>query len=143
MRSLVPLSVCPGPGARPRKGTVRVIETGRAGSPNLRFWDQLLLGKISESDYSERTLGPKYIAVYEDAIGNTSTKWAPWYVIPANHKWFRDHAISENIADTMADMGLQLPASHVDLAETRRKYHAAEPESRGGESSAAGRNQSG
>jgi len=59
MRSLVPLSVCPGPGARPRKGTVRVIETGRAGSPNLRFWDQLLLGKISESDYSERTLGPE------------------------------------------------------------------------------------
>ena len=39
----------------------------------------------------------------------TSTKRAPWYVIPANHKWFRDLAVSQIIADTMDEMGLKLP----------------------------------
>ena len=55
----------------------------------------------------------------------TSTKHAPWYVIPANHKWFRNLAVSQIIADTMDDMGLKLPPTHVDIADIRRKYHAA------------------
>jgi hypothetical protein len=46
--------------------------------------------KISESDYSERKLWPEYIEAYEDALTLTSTKRAPWYVIPANHKWLRN-----------------------------------------------------
>ncbi len=46
----------------------------------------------------------------------TSTKHAPWYVIPANHKWFRDLAISQIIADTMDEMGLKLPPAQVDIA---------------------------
>jgi PPK2 family polyphosphate:nucleotide phosphotransferase len=57
--------------------------------------------KFSESDYSERALWPQYVQAYEDAIALTTTKRAPWYVIPANHKWFRDLAISQIIADTM------------------------------------------
>jgi len=87
--------------------------------------------KISESDYAERALWPQYIEAYEDAIEKTSTKWAPWYVIPANHKWFRDLAISQIIADTMKDMGLQTPPPQIHLAELRRKYHAAERQARG------------
>jgi PPK2 family polyphosphate:nucleotide phosphotransferase len=82
--------------------------------------------KISESDYSERELWPQYVEAYEDAIAQTSTKRAPWFVIPANHKWFRDLAISTIVADAMDDMGLELPAPRVDLADIRRKYHAAE-----------------
>ena len=82
--------------------------------------------KISESDYSERALWPQYIEAYQDALGATSTSWAPWFVIPADHKWFRNLAISQIVADTMDDMGLKLPPPHVDLAEIRRKYHAAE-----------------
>lgn len=85
--------------------------------------------KISESDYDERKLWPKYIDAYENAIERTSTNWAPWFVIPSNHKWFRNLAISQIVADTMEDMGLKLPPSHVDLAEIRRKYHAAEHQS--------------
>ncbi len=88
--------------------------------------------KISESDYTERELWPKYIEAYEEAIEKTSTACAPWYVIPSNHKWFRNLAISEIVADTMDDMGLKLPAPHVDIADIRRKYHAAEREARGG-----------
>ena len=86
--------------------------------------------KISESDYSERELWPQYIEAYEDAIAQTSTKRAPWYIIPANHKWFRNLAVSQIIADTMDEMGLKLPPTRVNLAEIRRKYHAAEREAK-------------
>ena len=55
----------------------------------------------------------------------TSTKHAPWFVIPSNHKWFRDLAVSQIIADTMEDMGLKLPPAQVNIADIRRKYHAA------------------
>jgi PPK2 family polyphosphate:nucleotide phosphotransferase len=82
--------------------------------------------KISESDYSDRELWPKFMEAYEDALAQTSTKRAPWYVIPGNHKWFRNLAISHIVADTMDEMGLKLPPTHVDIAETRRKYHAAD-----------------
>jgi len=88
--------------------------------------------KISESDYSERELWPQYVDAYEDAMALTSTKCAPWYVIPANHKWFRDLAVSQIIADTMDEMGLKLPPAHVDLADIRRKYHAAKREEKDG-----------
>lgn len=81
--------------------------------------------KISDSDYSERELWPKYVEAYEDAIALTSTKRAPWYVIPSNHKWFRNLAISRIVADTMEDMRLKLPPARVDIADIRRKYHAA------------------
>ena len=92
-----------------------------------RYW------KISESDYSERELWPQYIEAYEDAMAVTSTKRAPWYVIPSNHKWFRSLAISQIIADTMDGMGLQLPPTRVNIADIRRKYHAAEREAKDGE----------
>src|SRR5271157_1346123 len=84
--------------------------------------------KISEGDYSERELWPQYVEAYEDAMALTSTKHAPWYVIPSNHKWFRNLAVSQIIADTMDEMGLKLPAAQVDIADIRRKYHAAELE---------------
>ncbi|MGD0024865.1 MAG: polyphosphate kinase 2 family protein [Xanthobacteraceae bacterium] len=90
--------------------------------------------KISESDYSERELWPKYMEAYEDAIALTSTKRAPWYVIPSNHKWFRNLAISQIVADTMDEMGLKLPPPRVELAVIRRKYHAAKREADGNKS---------
>jgi PPK2 family polyphosphate:nucleotide phosphotransferase len=84
--------------------------------------------KISESDYSERELWPEYMAAYEDAMPLTSTKHAPWYIIPANHKWFRNLVVSQIVADTLDEMGLKLPATRVDLADVRRKFHAARRE---------------
>jgi len=58
----------------------------------------------------------------------TSTKHAPWYVIPSDHKWFRNLAISAIVADTMEDMDLKLPPTNVDIVEIGRKYHAAAEE---------------
>jgi PPK2 family polyphosphate:nucleotide phosphotransferase len=90
--------------------------------------------KISESDYSERELWDDYIEAFEDAIRATSTKEAPWYVIPSNHKWFRNLAVSQIMADTMEGLKLSFPPPSVDLAAIRRKYHAALKEEKVGKS---------
>jgi PPK2 family polyphosphate:nucleotide phosphotransferase len=82
--------------------------------------------KITESDYSERELWPKYMEAYEDVLERTSTDYAPWYVIPANHKWFRNVAISDIIADTLEEMGLKAPSARVDIEKIRQMYDIAE-----------------
>ncbi len=82
--------------------------------------------KISERDYSERKLLPKYKDAFEDVLPLTSTDYAPWFVIPSNHKWFRNLAISEIVADTMEAMRLKLPPPRADIDAIRRKYHEAE-----------------
>jgi PPK2 family polyphosphate:nucleotide phosphotransferase len=88
--------------------------------------------KISESDYSERKLWDDYIDAFEDAMRATCTDEAPWYVIPSNHKWFRNLAVSQIIADAMADLDLAFPPPSVNLADIRRKYHAAVEEGQDG-----------
>lgn len=81
--------------------------------------------KISDSDYSERKLWDKYIDAFETAISKCSTKHAPWFVIPANHKWFRNLAVSEIVVRAMEDMNLSLPKPTVDLHQIRKLYHQA------------------
>lgn len=80
--------------------------------------------KISASDYSERALWDDYTVAFEDALSKCSTEHAPWFIIPSNHKWFRNLAVSQIIADTLEDMDLQVPKPTVDLAQIRREYHA-------------------
>jgi PPK2 family polyphosphate:nucleotide phosphotransferase len=81
--------------------------------------------KISEADYTERNFWDEYMEAYEEAITATTAPHAPWYVIPSNHKWFRNLAVSQIMADTMADLDLAFPPPPVNLADIRRKYHAA------------------
>jgi hypothetical protein len=59
-------------------------------------------------------------------LQKTSTWLAPWFIIPANLKWFRDLAVSQIVARTLEDLDMRLPEPAVDLAEIRRRYHAAE-----------------
>jgi len=86
--------------------------------------------KISDSDYSERKLWDKYIEAFEAAISKCSTKHAPWFIIPANHKWFRNFAVSEIVARAMEDMDLSLPKPTVDLQKIRKLYHQAADDGR-------------
>lgn len=81
--------------------------------------------KISDSDYKEREYWSDYTKAFEDVLTKTSTETAPWFIIPSNHKWFRDLAISQIIVRQMDDMDMQLPKPTVDLAEIRRAYHQA------------------
>ena len=91
-----------------------------------RIDDPVRHWKISESDYSERELWDKYQRAYEDALSLTSTEHAPWFIIPSNHKWFRNLAISEIVVDAMEAMKLKLPPPRVNIDEIRQKYHDAE-----------------
>jgi polyphosphate kinase 2 (PPK2 family) len=81
--------------------------------------------KVSEDDYREREYWDEYMKAYEDVFAETSTKHAPWYIIPANHKWFRNLAVSQIITATMQELGMQLPKPKVDLEMIWKKFHAA------------------
>ena len=59
--------------------------------------------KLSAGDWQERELWDEYQAAYEDALSKCSTEVAPWYIVPANRKWFRDLAISEALVDALRE----------------------------------------
>jgi PPK2 family polyphosphate:nucleotide phosphotransferase len=70
--------------------------------------------KLSESDFRERKFWDEYQAAYEDLLSATSRKHAPWFIIPSNHKWYRNVAISQILVDVMAGLKLQYPQPTVD-----------------------------
>jgi PPK2 family polyphosphate:nucleotide phosphotransferase len=84
--------------------------------------------KISESDYQERKFWPDYMKAYEDALSRCSTEGAPWFVIPANHKWFRNLAVARIVVEHLESLGLSYPKPTVDIERIRREYHAAKHE---------------
>lgn len=57
--------------------------------------------KLSVGDWKERELWDDYMSAYEDAITHTSTPRAPWFIVPANNKWYRDLIITQTIVETM------------------------------------------
>lgn len=73
----------------------------------------------------ERACWDRYTSAYEDMLERCSTSCAPWYVIPSNHKWFRNLAVSQIIADTLDDLGMKMPKPTVDLDAIREQYHQA------------------
>lgn len=82
--------------------------------------------KISEADYAERKFWNDYQAAYEDALSQTSTKYAPWFIIPANHKWFRNLVVSRITVETLESLEMKFPEPTVNIEDIKRKYHAAE-----------------
>jgi PPK2 family polyphosphate:nucleotide phosphotransferase len=81
--------------------------------------------KISEADYTERASWRDYQAAYEDVLTRCSTERAPWFVIPSDHKWFRDLAIARIVVEYLQGLDLKYPAPTVNLEHVRREYHAA------------------
>jgi PPK2 family polyphosphate:nucleotide phosphotransferase len=65
--------------------------------------------KFSLNDLQERRCWPKYRRAFQDVIAATSTKHAPWYLIPANHKWYRNWVIGKIILQTLEGMKLKFP----------------------------------
>ena len=65
--------------------------------------------KFDPNDLKERALWPKYLKAYEDAIGKTSTDWAPWYIVPANRKWYRNLVVASVIVDTLTGLKMRYP----------------------------------
>lgn len=65
--------------------------------------------KFNPSDLAERQYWDAYMKAYSAAIAATSKRWAPWYLIPANHEWYRDYVIASTIHATLADMDPRYP----------------------------------
>jgi PPK2 family polyphosphate:nucleotide phosphotransferase len=84
--------------------------------------------KISDSDYKEREYWDDYTKAFEDALSKCSTKHAPWFVIPANHKWFRNLAVSQIVVETLEALKMAFPQPTVNIKEIQEKYHKAEQE---------------
>ena len=65
--------------------------------------------KFSKGDLEERKLWDQYMAAFEEALGKTSTEAAPWYVIPANRKWYRNLVISSTIIEKLKSLNMAYP----------------------------------
>lgn len=80
-----------------------------------RLQDPDKLWKFSSNDLKERQFWDDYQTAFEEAINNCSTAYAPWYVIPANNKWYRNLVIARTLADTLLSMNPQYPAAEQGL----------------------------
>ena len=72
--------------------------------------------KFLPGDLDDRKLWPKYMEAYEDALTRCNTPWAPWYVVPANRKWYRNFVVSEILVETMEGMNLRYPEPVANIA---------------------------
>lgn len=73
--------------------------------------------KFQHGDLDERKLWKDYVKAYEDAIEKTSTAWAPWYVVPANAKWYRNYVVARTIAETLDSLHMSYPK--IDLGDVK------------------------
>lgn len=77
--------------------------------------------KFEIRDIEERKHWEEYMQAYEEMLNNTSTKYAPWYIIPANHKWFARIAVADIIVSRLEKLKLQYP---VVEEEEKKKFSA-------------------
>ncbi len=78
--------------------------------------------KFSGSDYEERSYWDDYQEAFESAVNATATKHCPWYVVPADHKWYMRYVVSEIILATLQEMDPRYPEVTEDRLETFAKY---------------------
>lgn len=88
--------------------------------------------KFSANDAKERLYWDKYQTAFSEMLSNTSTEWAPWYVIPADHKWFARICVSAILAHTLVEIDPQYPSigptAREGLQEARAQLMAEAPE---------------
>ncbi|MBO0697278.1 MAG: polyphosphate kinase 2 family protein [Zavarzinella sp.] len=86
--------------------------------------------KFSAADLAERDYWDDYMAAYEDALRATSTKWAPWYVVPADYKWVARAVVADIVTSAIRDLDLKYPEVTEDqkklLSVARAKLEAEE-----------------
>ena len=88
--------------------------------------------KFSMADISERAQWAKYQAAYQEVIRHTSSPSAPWYVVPADHKWFARVVIGSAIVTALEKLDLKFPqVDTADLSEFKQIRKALEDEGKG------------
>jgi PPK2 family polyphosphate:nucleotide phosphotransferase len=93
---------------------LHISKDEQKGRLQARLDDPTKRWKFSLGDLDERKRWTDYQTAYEDAISATSTAWAPWYVVPANRKWYRDLVVSRVLVDTLETMDLRYPEPSLD-----------------------------
>ena len=102
-----------------------------------RLEDPAKQWKFSMDDIKERALWPRYQAVYQDIVRHTATSHAPWYVVPADHKWFARVVIGSVINAALEKLDLRFPrADKASLEEFKEVRKALEKEGTGGKKQA-------
>lgn len=82
-----------------------------------RLQDPTRNWKLSLKDVEERGYWSNYRKAYEAALNKCSTPWAPWYIIPADHKWYRNLLVAQVIVKTLRDFKMDYPKPTVDLSQ--------------------------
>ena len=73
--------------------------------------------KISPADFEERQFWDQYTEAFEEALTRCSTEWAPWYIIPANRKWFRNLAVASIVVERLESLDMRFPEPSFDVSE--------------------------
>ena len=81
-----------------------------------RLEDKTRQWKVALSDFEDRKRWKDYMRAYEDAITKCNTLEAPWYVVPADRKWFRNLAVSQLLVDTLEALDMHFPKPTVDIS---------------------------
>ena len=89
-----------------------------------RLKDETKHWKLAVNDYKERQLWDDYQNAFEEMLSRCSTEAAPWYVIPANRKSYRDLVISEILLEKLKSLKIQPPKTDEDIEEIKRLYEA-------------------
>ena len=90
-----------------------------------RLHDPTKYWKYSPTDLDERAFWPDYMDAYQRVFERTSTEQAPWYVVPADKKWYARMAVQEILIKAMGGMDLHWPAGDFDLAHERTRLASA------------------
>ena len=75
--------------------------------------------KVEASDIRERAYWEDYMKAYEVMLQKCSTDWAPWHIIPANKKWYRNLVITEVIVETLRKLDMRYPEPAIDVTKLR------------------------
>ena len=90
-----------------------------------RLADEAKIWKFDPNDLKERALWDEYQEAYEIALSRCSTRSAPWYIVPADRKWYRNWAVAELLRETLAGMNLQWPPADFDVATEKARVAAS------------------
>jgi len=86
-----------------------------------RLDDPVKHWKVARGDYVDRKYWDEYMTAFEEVLGRCSTPWAPWYVIPANKKWFRNLAVSQILVEALEELNMKFPKPAYDISKIKLK----------------------
>ncbi len=75
--------------------------------------------KANPEDFEERRYWDDYIRAYQDALSKCSTSHAPWYIVPADRKWFRNYAVSQILVEKMSKLKMEFPKPSFDVSKIK------------------------